>query len=131
MNIDLDSITQTEYRVMRETLGLPVEWVADKLGVATRSAQRWESNPNNPPIEPAIELIANAYEDVASEARLIVDDTEFEDKPVKLYRYHNQAHINHSAGPGANDVQLHNAVTRFAFLLLTMRGIPVEVHIPE
>lgn len=116
---------------MRESLGVPVEWVADKLGVQTRSAQRWESNPKTPPIEPAVELIFNAYEDVLAEANLIVDNAKDQPGPVRLYRYLNQRHIDQDKGQAANDVELHNATVRAAFDILFRLSRDVEIHIPE
>ncbi len=40
-------MTDAEFRVVREHLGLDQQWIADRLGVALRSVQRWE-NDNNP-----------------------------------------------------------------------------------
>jgi hypothetical protein len=131
--INRDNITQTEYRVMRETLGVPVEWIAERLGVQTRSAQRWESKAQTPPIQPAIDLVCDAYEYATAEARYIVEGAadRVDGEPVKLYRYWNQAHIDQVEGAGANDVELHNATVRIAYLLLQLHGIEAEVHVPE
>lgn len=38
-----DSLTAAEFRMSREALGLSAEWLADRLGVALKSVQRWEN----------------------------------------------------------------------------------------
>lgn len=40
---DLPPLTDAEFRIAREDLGLTAEWVAEQLGVALRTVRRWES----------------------------------------------------------------------------------------
>src|SRR5699024_6283779 len=94
-----------------------------------RSAQRWESKPRTPPIEPAVQLIYDTYNTVLREAELIVDAALKEPGPVRLYRYLNQPHFDQHNRHG--DVEIHNAVVRVAFQRLFDQGQTVEVHIPE
>ena len=37
------SMTATEFRLQREDFGLSAEWLAERLGVALKTVQRWES----------------------------------------------------------------------------------------
>ncbi len=37
------SLTAAEFRLQREDFGLSAEWLADRLGVALKTVQRWES----------------------------------------------------------------------------------------
>lgn len=38
-----DSLTAAEFRMRREAFGLSAEWLADRLGVALKTVQRWEN----------------------------------------------------------------------------------------
>lgn len=38
-----DSLTAAEFRMRREAFGLSAEWLADRLGVALKTIQRWEN----------------------------------------------------------------------------------------
>jgi len=38
-----DSLTAAEFRMLREAFGLSAEWLADRLGVALKTVQRWEN----------------------------------------------------------------------------------------
>jgi len=40
-NISIYSLTGAEFRHRRETFGLSAEWLADRLGVALKTVQRW------------------------------------------------------------------------------------------
>lgn len=42
-------MSAAELRVIRERLGLPTAWAADKLGVAERSVTRWETGSHQIP----------------------------------------------------------------------------------
>lgn len=39
---DFPALTDAEFRIAREDLGLTAEWVASRLGVALRTVRRWE-----------------------------------------------------------------------------------------
>lgn len=45
-------MTAAEFRLQRETFGLSAEWLADRLGVALKTVQRWESG--HRPIPPGV-----------------------------------------------------------------------------
>lgn len=42
-NSPIESMTAAEFRIRREQLGLSAEWLADRLGVALKTVQRWEN----------------------------------------------------------------------------------------
>lgn len=42
-NVSPFSLTGAEFRLRREAFGLSAEWLADRLGVALKTVQRWES----------------------------------------------------------------------------------------
>jgi len=42
-NADVYSLTAAEFRNRREQFGLSAEWLADRLGVALKTVQRWEN----------------------------------------------------------------------------------------
>ena len=44
-----DLMTDAEFRMVREHLGLDQQWIADRLDVAVRSVQRWEQGDSQVP----------------------------------------------------------------------------------
>jgi hypothetical protein len=58
-----------EFRCKREYLGLSAAWIADKLGVDTRSVQRWETMKTIPPR--AREAIEYLYASAARSVSII------------------------------------------------------------
>lgn len=50
-------MTPAEFRCTRELLGLPVDWLADHLGVSVRSVARWEAGTHPIPDGVAAEVL--------------------------------------------------------------------------
>lgn len=58
-------LTDAEFRIAREDLGLTAEWIADRLGVALRTVRRWEAGHSPVPAGVADQL--GAWTDAADE----------------------------------------------------------------
>lgn len=65
-------LTPAEVRCIREGLGVTAEWLADHLGVRTRTVQRWESGANPIP-EFAVDALALLEADAAEQVRHHID----------------------------------------------------------
>lgn len=59
------SLTDAEFRIAREDLGLTAEWVAERLGVALRTVRRWEAG--HTPIPGGVADQVGGWTDVADE----------------------------------------------------------------
>lgn len=62
------SLTAAEFRNQRESFGLSAEWLADRLGVALKTVQRWENGHRPIPEGVAVEMdqISTAMGEVAA-----------------------------------------------------------------
>lgn len=58
-------LTDAEFRIAREDLGLTAEWVADRLGVALRTVRRWEHG--HSPVPAGVADQIGAWTDQADE----------------------------------------------------------------
>lgn len=58
---DDERMTDAEFKVVREYLGLTTRWVADHLGVAERSVHRWEAGVS--PIPDGVRIQMERWED--------------------------------------------------------------------
>jgi len=61
-------MTPTEWRMIREGLGLTAEWIAGHLDIATRTVERWEAG-----TIPVPAFAAQAIEELEAEAAAAVD----------------------------------------------------------
>lgn len=62
------ALTAAEVRAIREGLGITAEWLADHLGVQTRTVQRWESGQNQ--VKPfAVEALLLLEAEAAKQVR--------------------------------------------------------------
>lgn len=62
------SLTAAEFRNRREALGLSAEWLAERLGVALKTVQRWENGHRPIPegVAEDMDLISTAMGEVAA-----------------------------------------------------------------
>lgn len=67
-NDSLFSLTAAEFRNRRESFGLSAEWLADRLGVALKTVQRWENGHRPIPegVAAEMDLISTAMGEVAA-----------------------------------------------------------------
>lgn len=63
-----DTMTAAELRVVREYLGLTIEWLCEHLGVQGRTGRRWEAGDS--PIPEGVRL---AIEQIETQTALVVD----------------------------------------------------------
>lgn len=54
--LDSAAMTAAEFRIARDHLGLPGEWLADRLGVALRTVRRWDSGASPVPAGVLVEI---------------------------------------------------------------------------
>ena len=93
-------MTSAELKTIRESLGLPVSWLAERANVAERTVRFWESGRNQVPDDVAV-LIANLDARVnlaVAESLSVVDKVARKNgKPEKvvLLRYHTDADLHH------------------------------------
>ncbi|KFI40355.1 hypothetical protein BACT_1057 [Bifidobacterium actinocoloniiforme DSM 22766] len=62
-------MTPAEFKATRESLHLPLEWLADRWGVLRQSVQRWERGDRRIP-----DGIASDLEALEAQADLLVED---------------------------------------------------------
>lgn len=53
-------MTNAEFRILRDRLGLTMEWVSEQLGVAERTVRRWEAGSSSIPVGVATDMQAIA-----------------------------------------------------------------------
>ncbi|WP_202976935.1 helix-turn-helix domain-containing protein [Ornithinimicrobium flavum] len=68
VHADWPSLTAAEFRIRRETFGLSAEWLAERLGVALKTVQRWENGHRPIPdgVAEDMDLISTAMGEVAA-----------------------------------------------------------------
>lgn len=108
------SMTPAELKTLRESLGLPVQWLAERAGVQRRSVEYWEFGRSRVPDDVAELLlqIDTQFAEATRHALAVVDEqTAKQGHPpetVRLYRYRDDEALWH-ARPD-------------------MRGLPVTAH---
>lgn len=107
-------MTPAELKTIRESLGLPVQWLADRAGVQRRSVEYWEAGRSNVPADVA-ELLLKLeaqFAEATRQALDVVDEQALKQghppETVRLYRYRDDAAL-WAARPD-------------------MRGLPVTAH---
>lgn len=107
-------MTPAELKTIRESIGLPVQWLAERAGVQRRSVEYWEAGRSAVPADVADLLmqIDAQFSEATRQALAVVDEqTAKQGQPpetVRLYRYR-------------DDEALWQARP-------DMRGLPVTAH---
>ena len=107
-------MTPAELKTIRESLGLPVQWLAERANVQRRTVEYWEAGRSPVPSDAAalILKIDGQFAEATRQALAVVDEqTEKQGQPpetVRLYRYRDDAEL-WQARPD-------------------MRGLPVTAH---
>lgn len=90
-------MTPAELKTLRESLGLPVQWLAERVGVQRRSVEYWESGRSRVPDDVAtllLQLDAQFAESTRQALAVVADQTATHGAPpetVHLYRYRDEA----------------------------------------
>ena len=107
-------MTPAELKTLRESLGLPVQWLAERANVQRRTVEYWEAGRSKVPADVAetILRIDAQFAEATRQALAVVDEqTAKQGQPpetVRLYRYRDDAEL-WAARPD-------------------MRGLPVTAH---
>lgn len=90
-------MTPAELKTLRESLGLPVQWLAEQAGVQRRSVEYWESGRSRVPDDVAERLLAldQQFAEATRQALAVVDEQTAAQgqapRTVYLYRYRDEA----------------------------------------
>ena len=128
-------MTPAELKTLRESLGLPVQWLADQAGVQRRSVEYWEAGRSRVPDDVAELLLKldNQFAEAPRQALAVVDEqTAKQGHPpetVRLYRYRDDAAL-HAARPDMDGlpVTAHAALLARVRLALLARGQAVVIE---
>ena len=107
-------MTSAELKTLRESLGLPVQWLSERANVQRRSVEYWEAGRSRVPADVAELLlqIDAQFAEATRQALAVVDEQTAKQgrppKTVRLYRYRDDAAL-WEARPD-------------------MRGLPVTAH---
>ncbi|WP_018588763.1 helix-turn-helix domain-containing protein [Salinispora arenicola] len=90
-----ERMSDAEFRVVREFLGLSVEWLASYLGVSVRTVRQWEQGR-----DPVPEGVRAALEDIERRTDAFVDGLvgkilDIPDPCVRVYRSDEEYHAAH------------------------------------
>ena len=129
-------MTPAELKTIRESLGLPVQWLADRASVQRRSVEYWEAGRSNVPADVA-ELLLKLeaqFADATRQALDVVDEKTAQHggeppETVRLYRYRDDAAL-WSARPDMHGlpVTAHAALLARVRLALLARGQSVVIE---
>lgn len=92
-------MTSAELKTIRESLGLPIQWVADQARVQLRTAQYWESGRNQVPADVANmlsdldEKLWSAVAEVLKQVQSLADQSGAMPEQIALIRYRNDADL--------------------------------------
>ena len=120
---------KADFRLMRELLGLPQEWVAKRVGVDARTVRNWES-PRYfyPPKREAWDLV-----EIASSAARGARERGVEPAPLMLAYWRDAAQWAkaHPEDGDAGMWRVENAAARLAADRLHAMGLPVAIAYAE
>ena len=128
-------MTPAELKTLRESLGLPVQWLAERANVQRRSVEYWEAGRSRVPDDVA-ELLLKLeaqFAEATRQALAVVDEqTAKQGQPpetVRLYRYRDDAAL-HAARPdmAGLPVTAHAALLARVRLALLARGQAVVIE---
>lgn len=128
-------MTPAELKTIRESLGLPVQWLAERAGVQRRSVEYWEAGRSAVPADVADLLlqIDAQFAESTRQALIVLDEqTAKQGHPpdtVRLYRYRDDAAL-HAARPDMSGlpVTAHAALLASVRLALLARGQAVVIE---
>lgn len=135
---------KADFRLMRELLGLPQEWVAKRVGVDARTVRNWES-PRYfyPPKREAWDLVEGLWRradaktaglvEIASSAARVARERGVEPAPLMLAYWRDAAQWTkaHPADGDAGMWRIENAAARLAADRLHAMGLPVAIAYAE
>lgn len=128
-------MTPAELKTLRESLGLPVQWLAERANVQRRSVEYWEAGRSRVPDDVADLLlqIDAQFAEAARQALAVVDEqTAKQGQPpetVRLYRYRDDDAL-WAARPDMHSlpVTAHAALLARVRLALLARGQVVTIE---
>jgi len=128
-------MTPAELKTLRESLGMPVQWLAERANVQRRSVEYWEAGRSRVPNDVAdlILRIDAQFTEATRQALAVVDEqTAKQGQPpetVRLYRYRDDAAL-HAARPdmAGLPVTAHAALLARVRLALLARGHAVVIE---
>lgn len=128
-------MTPAELKTIRESLGLPVQWLAERANVQRRTVEYWEAGRSPVPADVAalILQIDAQFAEATRQALAVVDEqTEKQGQPpetVRLYRYRDDAEL-WAARPDMRGlpVTAHAALLARVRLALQDRGQAAEIE---
>lgn len=135
---------KADFRLMRELLGLPQEWVAKRVGVDVRTVRNWES-PRYfyPPKREAWDLVEGLWRradgkaaglvEIASSAARVARERGVEPAPLMLAYWRDAAQWAkaHPEDGDAGMWRIENAAARLAADRLHAMGLPVAIAYAE
>ena len=120
---------KADFRLMRELLGLPQEWVAKRVGVDARTVRNWES-PRYfyPPKREAWDLVEGLWRRADAKAAGLVEPA-----PLMLAYWRDAAQWAkaHPEDGDAGMWRIENAAARLAADRLHAMGLPVAIAYAE
>ena len=128
-------MTSAELKTLRESLGLPVQWLAERANVQRRTVEYWEAGRSKVPDDVA-ELLLKLdaqFAEATRQALAVVDEqTAKQGQPpetVRLYRYRDDAAL-WEARPDMRDlpVTAHAALLARVRIALQDRGQSVAIE---
>lgn len=114
-------MTPAEFRVLRKTLGLTAQDIADRFEVNLRTAQRWEAT-HNPPLDVAewIEDRVGFYADRVADVLDIADES----GSARLLKYRDDAACVERTGLSVSE---HDALLGHICIALTAADMQFEI----
>jgi DNA-binding transcriptional regulator YiaG len=128
-------MTPAELKTLRESLGLPVQWLAERANVQRRSVEYWEAGRSRVPDDVAdllLKLDAQFAETTRQALAVADEQTARQGHPpetVRLYRYRDEAAL-HAARPdmAGLPVTAHASLLARVRLALLARGQAVVIE---
>lgn len=139
-----DTRSKADFRLLRDMLGLPQAWVAQRVGVTPRTVRNWE-DPKEfyPPSREAWDLVEGVWREAASQAAALVDiasqaaavarERGVEPAPLMLTYWRDAAQWRdaHPGNPDPSAWRAANAATRLAADRMHVLGLPVTIAFAE
>lgn len=128
-------MTPAELKTIRESLGLPVQWLAERANVQRRTVEYWEAGRSPVPADVAaliLQIDAQFAEATRQSLAVVDEQTEKQGQPpetVRLYRYRDDAAL-WAARPDMRGlpVTAHAALLARVRLALQDRGQAAEIE---